>query len=299
MEKLGNVLVSVIIPTFNREKLINRTIESVLSQTYTNFEVIIVDDASTDNTEKVIKGFRDERIKYIRLEENSRGTKPRNIGILESKGELIALLDSDDVWLPNKLEKQIEFIKDDIGNDFMCFTDVILKADNSKEVKSRNREIIEGEDILEYIILEDNSVQTSTYLLSASLAKKTLFGYDVKKHQDWDFCLKLQKQNTKFISLQEALSIYYVDKREGRIAINSKYQVSLQWLEKVKMYMSNKTYHAFLAKYVANSIIIEGNRLQGFKIFAQAYAEKAINQKMFLKGLVKCALPNFLIKRLL
>lgn len=99
--------VSVIVPTYNRANLVVRAIQSVLKQTYTDFELIIVDDASTDNTEEVVKTFGDPRIRYIRHDQNRRGSVARNTGIKKARGAYIAFLDSDDEWLPEKLEKQL------------------------------------------------------------------------------------------------------------------------------------------------------------------------------------------------
>jgi len=100
-------LVSVIIPTYNREKCIRRAIESVLDQTYQNVELIVVDDGSTDNTKEILEPFiKSGKIKYF-YQPNRGPATARNLGIKNSKGEFIALLDSDDEWLPEKLEKQI------------------------------------------------------------------------------------------------------------------------------------------------------------------------------------------------
>ena len=99
--------VSVIVPTYNRANLISETIESILNQTYKNFELIIVDDGSTDNTEEVIRKFKDSRIKYIKTDNWGGPARPRNTGIKKAKGEYIAFCDDDDIWLPKKLEKQI------------------------------------------------------------------------------------------------------------------------------------------------------------------------------------------------
>lgn len=128
------VLISVVVPTYNRSELIKRTIDSVLAQTYTNFELIIVDDASTDNTEDIVNEYHDDRIKFIKLNENSKGTKPRNMGIKESKGDYIALLDSDDEWLPNKLESQLNFLRAFNDDNMVCFTDLILKGTKKTSV---------------------------------------------------------------------------------------------------------------------------------------------------------------------
>ena len=103
--------VTVIIPAYNRAYVISRSIASVLAQTYPYFEIIVVDDGSVDNTEAVVKSFKDSRIKYIRHEVNKGISAVRNTGINEAAGEYIAFLDSDDEWLPTKLEKQMHILK--------------------------------------------------------------------------------------------------------------------------------------------------------------------------------------------
>ena len=97
---MKNPTVSVIIPTYNRAHLVGRAIKSVLNQTYRDFEIIVVDDGSTDNTKDIIKEFqkKDKRIKYIPYEKNKGGSAARNTGIKAAKGEYIAFLDSDDEW---------------------------------------------------------------------------------------------------------------------------------------------------------------------------------------------------------
>jgi glycosyltransferase involved in cell wall biosynthesis len=100
--------VSIIIPTYNRAHLLVRAIRSVLNQTFQDFELIVVDDASIDNTQEIVKAFGEGRIKYIKHKENKGGSAARNTGIKLSKGIYIAFLDDDDEWLPTKLEKQID-----------------------------------------------------------------------------------------------------------------------------------------------------------------------------------------------
>ncbi len=103
--------VTVVIPTFNRASIIGRAIRSVLSQTCREWELIVVDDASTDETEQVVKSFQDNRIKYIRHDRNRRVSAARNTGIRCAQGEYISFLDDDDEWLPQKLEKELEVFR--------------------------------------------------------------------------------------------------------------------------------------------------------------------------------------------
>ena len=105
-------LVSVIMPSYNTERFIKETINSVLSQTYINWELIIVDDCSTDNTDAIVLECQDPRIRYFKNEKNSGAAVSRNLALREAKGKWIAFLDSDDLWKPEKLEKQIKFMKD-------------------------------------------------------------------------------------------------------------------------------------------------------------------------------------------
>jgi len=104
-------LVSVIMPSYNTAKFIKESIESVLNQTYSNLELIIVDDCSTDNTDEVVCSIADERIVYIKNDINSGAAVSRNRAIREAKGKWIAFLDSDDIWQADKLEKQLGFMK--------------------------------------------------------------------------------------------------------------------------------------------------------------------------------------------
>lgn len=104
-------LASIIMPSYNTAPYIKETIQSVLDQTYTNWELIIVDDCSTDNTEEVLATINDSRIRYFKNEKNSGAAVSRNKALREAKGQWIAFLDSDDLWMPEKLEKQINFMK--------------------------------------------------------------------------------------------------------------------------------------------------------------------------------------------
>lgn len=120
-ERIPN-LVSIIMPSYNTAQYIGATIKSVLNQTYTNWELIIVDDCSTDNTDEVVKNYlSDKRIKYLKNEQNSGAAVSRNRALREAKGQWISFLDSDDFWMPEKLEKQICFMKE--KGYFFSYTD--------------------------------------------------------------------------------------------------------------------------------------------------------------------------------
>ena len=112
-------LVSVIVTTFNRADLLCETLDSILNQTYTNFELILVDDGSTDKTEEVVKKYTDHRLHYFKTVNWGGPARPRNIGIKKAKGDYIAFCDDDDIWKNNKLEMQLNIIIN--NNAGLCF----------------------------------------------------------------------------------------------------------------------------------------------------------------------------------
>ena len=129
-----NDLVSVIMPSYGSEKFISKSIDSVLLQTYDNWELIIIDDCSPDESNKIIKEYlsKDSRIKFVKLEKNSGAAVARNKGIEIAKGRFIAFLDSDDLWLPEKLEKQISFMKD--NNLAFTYSSYMLVDETDKNI---------------------------------------------------------------------------------------------------------------------------------------------------------------------
>ena len=119
-----NELVSIIMPSYNTGAYIKETINSVVSQTYDNWELIIVDDCSTDNTDEVVRLFlNDQRIRYLKNEKNCGAAVSRNKALREARGKWIAFLDSDDLWMPDKLEKQLQFM--DVGGYHFSYTNYI------------------------------------------------------------------------------------------------------------------------------------------------------------------------------
>ena len=127
-----NDLVSVIMPSWNCGRLIAESICSVQAQTYQNWEIIVVDDCSIDNTESVVKSFNDPRIRYFKNEQNSGAAVSRNWALREAKGRWIAFLDSDDLWEPLKLEKQIQFMEENNYTfSYTCYAEMDAEGNDT------------------------------------------------------------------------------------------------------------------------------------------------------------------------
>ncbi len=129
-------LVSIIIPTFNRSRFLPRAIESVLCQTFQDFELVIVDDGSTDKTFSIVKAFRDPRIRY-EFQPNQGVSSARNLGIKNSAGTFLAFLDSDDEWMPSKLEKQLEALEDNPGYMIVHTDEIWIR--NGRKLNQKNK----------------------------------------------------------------------------------------------------------------------------------------------------------------
>ena len=132
-------MISVIMPTYNRAYVIDRAILSVLKQTYRDYELIIVDDGSDDNTSTKVQRFEDERIIYIKLENNRGASFARNVGIKKANGEYITFLDSDNEWRPNYLENRYKSIE--INNSDFVFGPTILHKEE-KTLLFPNKDLI-------------------------------------------------------------------------------------------------------------------------------------------------------------
>lgn len=128
--------VSIILPTFNRAHLIGETIDSILNQTYTNWELIIVDDGSDDGTEALVREITDDRVKYIKLDHTGQLGTVRNTGLVKAKGALIAFADSDDLWRPDKLAFQVKLLQEKSQVEF-TISDGEVFGEISSKVRQR------------------------------------------------------------------------------------------------------------------------------------------------------------------
>ena len=187
-----NIEISVIIPTFNRGKLIANSIKSVLNQTIKNLEIIIVDDGSTDNTKEVIDKFQDRRIKYIKLDKNQGASNARNIGIKAAKGRYISFQDSDDIFYPNKLEIQLNNIINKKSDLDFCKINVLYNSTYNYLVPSTIREKrFESGDFFTELISNGNFISTQSILVKKSFMKEFLFDQNMPRLQDYDVILRM------------------------------------------------------------------------------------------------------------
>lgn len=205
-------LVSIITPVYNSEKYISGNIRSVQAQSYTNWEHILVDDCSSDSSESIIKSFqaKDPRIKYHHLEKNSGAGIARNKAIDLAKGKYIAFLDSDDMWYPNKLERQLNFMQK--NNYHFTFTDYEMVDENGQKLSK----YVNCKPIVTYnSALYKNPIGCLTVIYDVDFFGKQYMP-SIRKRQDYALWLNLLKK-TKGYGLNRCLASY----RTGNASISA------------------------------------------------------------------------------
>lgn len=208
-----NELVSIIMPSYNTAKYIEESIKSVLAQTYTNWELLIVDDCSTDNTDEIVQSFlSDERIKYFKNKYNSGAAISRNRALREAKGKWIAFLDSDDLWLPQKLEKQISFMKE---HDYkFSYTDYRIQLNGEWfPYVNTGPNIVTKHRLKNYCYFSTITIMYDREYIGLVQIEP------IKKNNDYAMWLRIIEKSNCY-RLPECLSFYI--KHEGSISSGSK-----------------------------------------------------------------------------
>jgi len=198
-------LVSIIMPAYNSEKYLSESIDSVLSQEYKNWELVIVDDCSNDSTPEIIKKYEmnNSKIKYYRLDENSGPAKARNKAIDLAKGEYLAFLDSDDIWFSDKLKKQISFMEKNNYN-FTCTS--YAKIDENSNFLDKK---IIAKKTRDYDGLLKTCPGNSTVIYNCSKLGKFKIP-DIKKRNDYLMWLQVIKQENYLYGIDEVLGAHRV-----------------------------------------------------------------------------------------
>ena len=271
-------LVSVIIPTYKRDvKILIRAINSVLNQSYRNLEIIVVNDCPEDkNLEKkinnTIKEINNSKIQYICLDKNSGACVARNVGIQNSKGKYIALLDDDDEWTEDKIEKQMNAIKtsDNIGLVYQNYID-IDKYGRYKEIKLKK--YVQLSDLLKYNIIGGTSMPL---IRKKCFDEVGMFDKELKSSQDFDMWIRIAKK-FDISYIDEPLVKYYYT--EG--AITRDMQKRLQGWERlidknIDLYNKDKNSYNYLLNIIVYELMYNGYYKKAF-----IYLKRAMKVKFF------------------
>lgn len=232
-------MVTVIIPSYNREKTIKRAVDSVLNQSYKDIEVIVVDDCSTDNTLDVVKSIKDSRLKVFKLNENSGACVARNFGIEKAKGQYIAFQDSDDEWLPEKLEKQMIAFNKNADVVFCAFN----RIDNTyKDVYP----VLTDGFVQRKTILEKSYVSTQTLIARKECFDNIKFDPQMPRLQDYDLVIRLSKKFSFYFLSEPMVNMYIqndsISKNSIKL-IDAEYLILTKYPEDVELYPEFKFFN--------------------------------------------------------
>jgi len=260
-------LVSVVIPTYNRANIITDAVNTVLKQTYQNFEILIIDDGSTDNTENIIKEIQDQRIKYI-YQENNGPAKARNNGIKHSKGEYIVFLDSDDLWHPELLEKHIKILNAN-SNIGMVSNHSLYKTFDGQYIRKKTCQAKNNKEYLRYILTEPDKAYpgpSTTMFKRECFEKVGYFDETLDFCEDWDMCFRVALFY-EFHCINETLTYVRV------------HQNSLSRTREVEKFRNS--YLKFLQKAFENTSLLQ-----------EALYNFVSNKHTLFSCLIKCKLLN-------
>ncbi|AXY25297.1 glycosyl transferase [Suicoccus acidiformans] len=286
---MKNNKVSVVIPTYKREpQLIERAIFSVLNQTYTDLEVIIVDDSPDsyevrDEVKAYVTGINDQRVRYVQHKENMGANKARNTGVRNASGDFVAFLDDDDEWLPYKLEKQIKaFNKEEVA---LVYCEAVEVYEETGKVVKIINELHSGRHYKR--LLKQNFIGSNSFVVVKTDVFKEIGMYDenLLSNQDYDLFLRIAK-NYEINYVDEVLVKYHIHTGEristnstkllqGRMALYEKYKEDIEAdseLSKIWQIKSVPLYYGY------------GEKGKALKIFFKLLIKDPFYVLNYLKG---------------
>ncbi len=278
--KTEKPVVSAIIPTYNRSNLLDRAIKSVLNQTYQDLELLVVDDGSEDNTQQLVQQFNDPRIHYIRHEVNKGAPTARNTGIKNSRGKYIAFLDSDDQWLPKKLEKQLGlFFTTDLTNVGLIYTGSLILTEPGGKIVRKQIPSQRGY-VFEKMLKQGNIVAGGG---SSALIKKScfdevgLFHEGLPAGQDHEMWLRISRVFP--VDFVKEVQVIKYTEAENRITERA-------WAKEKRIkFLYENYYTEFLSSLQARKRLAHGLNVAGHYYFLQGSFLKSMD--MFLKSIIR------------
>lgn len=233
---------SVIIPTFNRSKLLKNTIESILNQEYSNFELIIIDDGSTDNTEQIVCSITDERIKYFRKTNGERGAA-RNYGLSKSTGNYIVYFDSDDIMYPKCLLLANNFISNNLQTEIFHI-DYEIKNFKGEKINYKKNDLIN----INHELISGNPLSCINVFIRKDIALKNLFNEDraLSGLEDWELWLRLAV-NYEIIFINEIASC--IINHDNRSVLNASKD---KLIKKVELFIEIVLTNRSITQYYQN-----------------------------------------------
>lgn len=249
----GAPFFSIVIPAWNRQALIGRTINSCLAQDFADFEIVVVDDGSSDDTCGAVMAFGDPRIRYV-WQANAGASAARNRGGAEARGQYLAFLDSDDEFLPGKLSAFHAAIAA-AGPGYCWYSPLWFHRGDGNRLAKPTRAIGEGEPVGDYLFAAEGLMQTSTLVIPRDLFLKVGFDPALRTLEDLDLCLRLEAAGGRFRMVDGPQVVWYDDTPVGRLSYTVTPDHVLAWAGQARGLMTPRARAGFLARHAAPGLL--------------------------------------------
>ena len=294
----GSPAVSVVLTTFNRSALLLPAIDSVLQQTLGDFELIVVDDCSTDDTAEVVGGIHDPRVSLVRHETNLGLAEARNSGISRARGRYLCFLDDDDEWRDDKLAAQVAAFEAAADPaDVLVYSQARVDDGVSSDVRPL-RGPKPREPIAEYLMCGEGVITPSSVMLPRVSAGGALFDPGQRRFEDYTLYLRLEQRGFRFVLVEQPLVTWHVDITRPRLSRTVGRQEATEWLDSWESRITPRARRAFLAREVAPFLPAKGNRWWILRTICDAVFSGSISLQEGLKSLLKALLPPSAVLRL-
>jgi glycosyltransferase involved in cell wall biosynthesis len=245
---------SVVIPVYNRADVLENTLGSVLAQTCQDFEIIVVDDGSTDDPAEVVRKLGDARIRLVR-QDNRGGGAARNRGMDEARGKFVALLDSDDRFLPRHLEMLKPLLAG--RTNVLGYAPVIADRGRGRSTVKPLRRIAPGEHMATYLLCDRGFIPTMTMVVDADVGRKVRFPENLRCAEDTDFAIRLYLAGVEFIMADEPGAVWRDTDDAGRSSAKGRRNLAMiDWIEALRPRIPSKAYYGCYGWAIAKSVAV-------------------------------------------
>lgn len=258
---------SVILPVFNRAHVLERALRSVLAQSCQDFEIVVVDDGSSDNPKAVVDRISDPRIRYLR-QENQGGGMARNTGINAATGRFIAPLDSDDVFLPHHLQSMKTLM--DGTQKVVGYAQILVDRGDGRTMLKPPRAIRPDEDMGEYVLCERGFVPTITTVVEREMAQRVRYHPKLRAAEDVDFAIRLALEGCTFRMLEEPGAIWNDHDDPGRASARNQADELGAWLAQMKPLLTASAWHGGRGWPYAKLLAHNGHKWEALRFYLTA-----------------------------
>lgn len=287
-------LVSVIMPVFNREKSLSVALDSVANQTFSDWEVVVVDDCSSDNSAEVaLRVGPPSKVRVIRHVKNSGTTAARNTGLLAARGRYVSFLDSDDSWYPNKLKRQVQLIQADPNPEMvLCVTQTDIIRGGGRAGVLPKRVPFPQEPWSDYLYVNGGYVHSNMFLLSRELALKV--GFRSAEHEDQLFFLDLGALGVRLRLVLEPLCSWNDEARPDRLCLGNRLERHRRYIDEAGSRMTDRARLAYLVRTLGPALLKESPR-KAMNVFREAVKKSAVERRHVIFVMARYILPPSMV----